>query len=135
MYGPGQRSGSLIPTITEALLNSKQPAIQTPSNANDFVYVDDVADALLQIARQNAITGIYNLGSGKTVPVWKVCEIIERTLGHEPPCAIHMKSMNCPVTANFYASTEKTKSSLGWCASTSLEEGISQYIKSVGVRD
>jgi nucleoside-diphosphate-sugar epimerase len=135
VYGTGQRSGSLIPTITEALLRGEQPPIQTPSNASDFVYVDDVADALLQIIRYNTITGIYNLGTGGTVPVWKVCEIIERSLGREPSCSIYMKSIDSTVTADFFADTTKTTSFLNWCASTSLEEGIGQYLKTLGVRD
>jgi len=135
VYGPGQRSGALIPTITEALLKGEPPTIQTPSNSNDFVYVDDVADALLQIARQDTITGIYNFGTGETVPVWKVCEIIERVLGHEPTCSIYLKSIDSPVTSDFFADTTKTESFLNWCASTSLEEGIGQYLNAMGVRD
>ena len=135
VYGIGQRSGSLIPTITEALLKGERPAIQTPSNSSDFVYVDDVVDALFQIARQDTITGIYNLGTGMTVPVWKVCEIIERSLGREPSCSIHMKSIDSPVTSDFCADTTKTESILNWRASTNLEEGIGQYLKTFGVRN
>jgi len=70
-----------------------------------------------------------------TVPVWKVCEIIERSLGYEPTCAIQMKSIDSPATADFCADTTKTASFLNWCASTSLEEGIGQYLKTLGVRE
>ena len=64
IYGPGQRSDSLIPTITEALLKGDRPDIRTPSNANDFVYVDDVADAMIHLVYREVPSGIYNLGTG-----------------------------------------------------------------------
>jgi nucleoside-diphosphate-sugar epimerase len=135
VYGPGQRSGSLIPTIAEALLKGVPPNIQTPSNANDFVYVDDVADAMIQLVYREVLTGIYNLGTGYSVPVWKVCEILERSLGYEPSCAAQMKALNKSVTADFWADTTKSSLFLKWRASTTLEEGIGQYIRTIGVRN
>jgi len=131
VYGPGQRFGSLIPTITDAILNGYQPNIQTPCNANDFIYVDDVVDALLQFAYHEVSSGIYNIGTGNSTPVWKACEMVEQLLGHEPRYSLFMKTMDCQITADFYADTTKTASSLNWYANTRFEEGIKHYIKSL----
>ena len=135
VYGPGQRSGSLIPTLTEAVLNGNKPDIKTPYNANDFVYVDDVTEALLQFAHHEVRAGIYNIGTGVTVPIWKVCMIVEESLGYEPKHAMGMKMTDCPKTADFYADTTKTSLALNWHAGTSLEEGIRQYIRTLRMKD
>jgi len=134
VYGPGQRPGSLIPTITDAVIKGRQPDIQTPFNANDFVYVDDVAAALLQMVKSDIKTGIYNIGSGITVPVWKVCEVVERSLGWEPINAVKFKSMKGSAVADFCADTTKTESSLDWRANISLEKGIELYLRSLEVQ-
>jgi len=128
VYGPGQRSGSLIPTLTETLLKGETPNVQTPSNANDFVYVDDVADAMIHLVYREVPTGIYNLGTGRSVPVWEVCEILERSLGYAPSCAAQMRKIHNPATADFWAETTKIESVLDWHARTSLEKGIEQYL-------
>lgn len=129
VYGPGQRAGSLIPTISAALINGTSPDIQTPSNANDFIYVDDVADALLRFLYTNVETGIYNVGTGSATPVWKICEMIEHSLGRKLSCASNLKKIDKPATANFWADISKTTSVLKWQAGTGLEEGIQKYLK------
>jgi nucleoside-diphosphate-sugar epimerase len=131
VYGPGQRSGSLIPTIAAALRRGERPGIKTPMNANDFVYVDDIAEALALAVRKDIPSGIYNLGSGLATPVWKVCEELELALGHTPVRAGELKAGNVPATASFWADMAKTSSALGWSARTGLSEGIREYVKTL----
>ncbi|GAH72058.1 unnamed protein product, partial [marine sediment metagenome] len=45
VYGPGQRVGSLVPTLVRTLKDGKIPDIRSPLNKNDFVYIEDVAEA------------------------------------------------------------------------------------------
>ena len=49
VYGPGQRSGSLIPHIIESVRKGVPPQLKAPHNRNDFVYVGDVAHAISQV--------------------------------------------------------------------------------------
>jgi nucleoside-diphosphate-sugar epimerase len=55
----------LIPTLIEALKNSKIPEIRTPKNANDFIFVEDMARGLIACALKGEAGGVYNLASGK----------------------------------------------------------------------
>ena len=78
VYGPRQKTESLIPTILTKLKNGQLPDLQTPKNANDFVYIDDVADAFTKATSVDNKSGVYNLGSGKSTPVLEVCRIAEK---------------------------------------------------------
>ena len=53
VYGPHQRAQSLIPTLIDNIHAGRAPQINTPFNANDFVYVDDVVEALNCFIDQN----------------------------------------------------------------------------------
>ena len=131
VYGPKQRSGSLIPTLATTLIKGERPIIKTPLNANDFIYVEDVAEALVQAAHQEIPTGIYNLGTGIPVPVWKICEDLEMAMNRVPRYAEEMKRSSVQPTANFWADVSKIKSILGWTYRNSLAIGLKQYLGSL----
>ncbi|NTV28859.1 MAG: NAD(P)-dependent oxidoreductase [Candidatus Omnitrophica bacterium] len=134
VYGDGQRSGALIPTLTDVLSKGGRPLIKTPHNANDFVHVEDVAEGLALAAHKELPSGIYNFGSGHSTPVWKVCEILERAMGSQARYAAELSASSVPASADFRADTAKTKDVLGWSARTGLEEGIHQYLKGQGIQ-
>ena len=77
-YGPRQRSTSLVPSILNSLQEGKLPQLRTPLNANDFVYVDDVAEAFSKAVSRDIPSGIYHLGSGVSTPVLEVCRMADR---------------------------------------------------------
>jgi len=126
VYGPGQRSGSLIPSLAASLIKKDRPLVKTPLNANDFIYVDDIAQALVIAAQKDIPTGIYNLGTGISVPVWKICEMLENDMGLSTDFSGEMKCSKVPATANFWADTSKVKTTLAWDPKTSLESGLKQ---------
>jgi UDP-glucose 4-epimerase len=123
-YGSGQRSGSLIPTMADALRKQTAPAVKTPLNANDFIHVDDIAEALKLAVEKDIPSGIYNLGSGQSVPVWKVCEYLEQAMGHKPLYARRLQETAVQPTADFWADITKTREVLGWVPKISMEEGL-----------
>ncbi len=128
MYGPGQRSGSLVPTLVRALKDGKAPDIRSPLNKNDFVYVEDIAEAFNMAVNRHLSSGIYNIGSGASTKVIDICEIIERLLfGNSNITNILRKNVNSEQKVNFWADTNKTSYVLGWKYTTSLEEGIAKY--------
>ena len=129
VYGPGQRQASLIPSLVGLLEKGEFPQVHTPGNANDFVYVDDTAGALVKAAFHQVPSGIYNVGSGAAVPVWQVCAMIEEALGQKTKFYEDLKLSGGRATANFWADTQKTKKMMGWQAETGLKEGIQKYLR------
>jgi nucleoside-diphosphate-sugar epimerase len=132
IYGPYQRSGSLIPAIIKAILDDKVPQLKNPANANDFIYADDVAEGFVKLIEQDIVSGVYNLGSGKSTPVIDILRIIEKNIWNDDHITktVLQNSKNSIQEINFHANMEKTFKDLNWKPATSLEEGIREMIKS-----
>ena len=132
VYGPQQRKGSLIPTVIENIQNGIVPELKTPFNSNDFIYVDDVAEGLIQFAVKDVPSGIYNLGNGESVPIIDVVSKIETSIhGKEilSSSVIENASQSPVKDTDFWADMGKTFNTLKWQPQTNLIMGIEKSIK------
>ena len=133
IYGPRQRAGSLVPSIFNALKTDQLPPLRTPNNSNDFVHVEDVARGFVQAVKRDFPSGIYNLGSGVSTPVARVCEIAEtlvtgsRTLTDELVRATQGNQKTC----DFWADCSRAEEFLGWKPELKLEDGMRGYLETV----
>ncbi len=130
VYGQNQRKGSLIPTLIDTLNSNKTPDLRTPKNANDFIHVNDVADAIMKMTIKNIASGIYNLGSGVTTPVTEVSKIVEIALSQKDLLTNELieKTKSTEKTVDFNADITKSIKSLNWAPKIGLEEGINSLI-------
>lgn len=133
VYGPKQRSGSLIPIILRNLKEGKLPDLRTPKNSNDFIYVDDVAEAFSKSVELDIPSGIYNLGSGNSTSVIDVCKIAEKIVRNTDELATNLASHTADMSSsvNFWADCHQANELLGWRARTSLHDGIAQTWNSI----
>jgi len=81
VYGPGQKAASLIPTIALARLAGEKPGINNMNAACDFVYVDDVASAIVAVAEKRPERTVFNVGSGQLTSNAEVLAMIDNELG------------------------------------------------------
>lgn len=69
VFGPGDPHPHLLPEVLRQARHHRQLRLGDLESARDFVYVDDVADALTVLLRTQT-EGAYNLGSGVPVTGW-----------------------------------------------------------------
>jgi nucleoside-diphosphate-sugar epimerase len=125
IYGPGQRSQALIPSLIRQFSKGESPTLESPGNINDFVYVDDVADAIVQAAVSSATPGTYNLGSGSPRAILDVCASVEREISGLTQVTDGLGAdASAPLKSKFWADIFQAKSHLHWTPRVSLEEGI-----------
>lgn len=131
VYGPFQRSGSLIPTIISNIKELKVPDIRTPANANDFIYVDDVSRGIVCMLNTEFESGIYNFGSGEATLIFDICKMVEYSLlgTNNLTKELEPRVLANPQTVNFVADMKKSSTILGWKPLVSMEEGISNISK------
>ncbi len=75
MYGEHERPGRLVSSVIESLLNNREVACTEGRQLRDFMYVDDVADALVALL-SGAVEGPVNIASGSARPVSEVVRMI-----------------------------------------------------------
>jgi nucleoside-diphosphate-sugar epimerase len=131
VYGPRQRSKSLVPTILKKLIEGQLPDLRTPKNSNDFVYIDDVVDAFTKSISIDNDSMIYNLGSGASIPVLEVCRIAEKIILGSEALTEHLEnsSKHSVCDVDFWADCTRSKEYLGWQSHTTLEDGIKKTWK------
>ena len=83
VYGPRQRPDSpysaVIPAFVQALLAGHPPVILGDGQQRrDLVFIDDIVRAnLLAAEREQAVGGIFNIGSGKSITVNELARILQ----------------------------------------------------------
>ena len=75
-YGPDDNDGWLIPMLIQEMLAGRRPKTTLGTQTWDWLHVEDVARALIAVAETQTAVGIFNLGSGRAVPVRAVVERI-----------------------------------------------------------
>jgi UDP-glucose 4-epimerase len=134
VYGPGQdftnmKQGMLSIFMTQALVSDAIRVTGSLSRYRDFVYIDDVLNALL-INDNLKGSGVINVGSGMPTSVHELCNIIiSKTKGVNGRVPIiEIESHRGDVFGNF--SDSKKLLSLGWKPVINLDKGIELMLPS-----
>ena len=125
VYGDGQRPDSLIPSCYQSFIRGNKPEIRAPNCVNDFIHVLDVAKAILALIETPAISGIFNIGSGKPTKVVDVCEIIANSLNRKN---LLPEFENATNTSELWANTSLIRKVTNWCPQYTIQTGIEKTL-------
>ena len=131
VYGPYQREGSLVPTLIRSICSGSVPDLRSPANANDFIYIDDVVSAFMQMVNQPDAKGIYNIGSGRSTSNINICRMVEISLKSNTTLSdtLAERTANIPASSDFWADIESSHTLLNWTPVVTMQEGIKQMIQ------
>jgi UDP-glucose 4-epimerase len=129
VYGPGQHDETkLVPYVITSLLRDDPPKLASGSRPVDWIYVDDVVDALVRSANADRADGAtIDVGSGLLTPVRSVVESIARLIPSSPAPQFGARP-DRPKERVRKADVERAGSLLGWAPNTSLERGLAATV-------
>jgi UDP-glucose 4-epimerase len=123
---PGKNQGVIAALISCALQNQEFEVWGDGSAIRDYVYVDDVVDALLLAAADESQERIFNIGGGQGRDLHQVIAEIERNLGIRLAIRRSKKRLiDVPVSV---LAIERASDILGWRPRTPFDVGIKQTI-------
>lgn len=126
-YGPEDRHG-FLPFLIGKFLQGDAPEVTPCEQAWDYLYVDDVAAAIVQ-AMQSEVEGIYNLGSGEAVALKTVVEQIRAELGADCPEPLYGAiPYREDQIMHMQADITRLQQAIGWTPRVSLEEGVKKTV-------
>ena len=109
--------------LAQKLANKPYTIVGDGSQTRDFTYVTDIVDALVSAADSKLTNKIYNVGSGSTVSVNRIADLLGGEKVHIP------KRPGEPDST--FADISKIKDELGWSPAISIEEGVSKILDDI----
>ena len=127
VYGPWEEPSRLMPTLIRRARASLPLTMAAPETARDFIYVDDVVDALIQFRILTQMAGqIFNLGTGMQSTLRDVVSAVQEIVGSKSNiCWGAMKARKWD-TAQWRADSSKARDVLGFTPRFSLRDGIAK---------
>jgi len=129
VYGPEQKGHSLIPHIINAIRYGNTPDIKTPHSRNDFVYVEDVANAISMLTTKDPKGEIYNIGLGHSTAVADIINMVYRYYGLNKKYVSAYEISTDIVQTDFWADITRIKKDVGWEPKFNVEKGIEKTIE------
>jgi nucleoside-diphosphate-sugar epimerase len=126
-YGPGEHPSRLCSSIIQKLGRGEKVTLKTPQSTKDYIYIDDLAAALLAVVEKK-FSGAINLGTGEGTTVREIARTIAKLMGREELVGEANPPEPDPL-GDVVADASKLKS-LGWQQKTSLAEGIQALLAS-----
>ena len=120
VYGPGEPKSKLVSTAATRLRQGQPVRMPATPLTRDYIFVDDVARAFLQILDSD-FSGAVNIGTGIPLTIQEVAAEVARAL--DVPCRIETMESSGEEVPMVVADSTRLRS-LGWTPATGLSEGI-----------
>jgi nucleoside-diphosphate-sugar epimerase len=126
-YGPKDDPSWLIPYMARRLLAGERPALTAGEQIWDYIYVEDVAAAVLAALDVDA-TGFFNLGSGVGQPLRAIIEAVRDAIDPALPLGIGEVPYRSDQVMHLEADITALTTATGWVPRMPLNEGLANTI-------
>ena len=120
IYGPSKLvRPDLVPTLIQNLLSPNEASVWSKKPVRDFLFLDDAAEAVIKLMGTD-YTGVVNLGSGTSVSIGRIAEILADISGKN---VIDLeKDVSGPM--NFQCDNSLVNKLTGWAPKHTIENGL-----------
>ena len=127
VYGPrlnvsGQYSAVIGNFLTQTKNRKPLTVVGDGKQTRDFIHVDDLINAFIQVIKSKSVNKIYNLGSGKRTSINTIAKIFGGKKKFIPIRPGEPK--------NSVANIKKVKKEINWKPNISIEQGIKSLLSS-----
>lgn len=138
VYGPGQSLSNPYTGIVSLFAQKAKakefiPVYEDGMIIRDFVYIDDVADAIVSGLESGATTAPYDVGSGEATSILRLAELAADHYGAPAPKINGMfrdgdvRHASCTI--------EETVAGLGWSPKVMVDEGLARLCAWIDAKD
>lgn len=127
-YGPGQPTASGQGVVAHWLKAAAQGQdirlFGDPQTTRDYVYVDDIADALVAVHRaEGELPPVVNVGSGQPTPLAELADVVLEVVA-VPGLRVVVEERRSFDVPRTWLDVSLAREVLGWQPTTSLREGV-----------
>lgn len=129
VYGPYEHRNRFMTEVILACLRGQKPKLANSKTVRDFVYIDDVIDALIDLSLSHKVGGIYNVGSGKESNLEEVANIIANNTDFKDELEWGSYDNRSFDTIKWQADISHIEKEIGWKSKTNLDDGIKKTVE------
>jgi nucleoside-diphosphate-sugar epimerase len=128
LYGPSQANAMFIPSLVRSLIAKKEFPMTKGEQKRDFVYIDDLVNALERAIDRPEISGMFNIGTGKAPMLKEVALRAEELAGVHGKLKLGAIPYREKESWEYCLDSRKAERELDWHASTTINEGLARTI-------
>lgn len=130
-YGPGQdpaRGQGLVAAVIHRMLTGQPVEIWGDGEVvRDYLFIDDLAEAIVTLAAYSGAERVFNVGSGIGTSVNQIVTMIAGAMPDIKPKIMRKAARGFDVPANVL-DVSRLKGQTGWSAGVPLREGVQQTV-------
>ena len=128
IYGPGRNDNNLITYSIKSLLNGDKPSFTGLEQQWDYLYIDDLIDALVAIGHKGKGGKIYPIGSGEHRQMNEYVKIIRDAINPSLPLGIGDLPYKNKTIDNQILDISSLRKDTGFQPQYTFEQGIKKTI-------
>ena len=133
VYGVGQKTDMFIPALAQAICCKKYFDMTEGEQYRDFIYIDDLIDALILTIGKNGLNGqILNITYGESYQLKKIAIELANLIERDGNSLLKMGNIKYKRSEimNYFTSNQKAKDLLGWSPKISIDVGLKKITES-----
>lgn len=131
IYGEGDGIKTLIYTAIQNMLEGKRFSMTLGEQLWDYLYSEDLAEAMLAMSDHGQDGSVYVVGCGQAMPLKKYVEIIRDNIDRNLEIGLGDRDYNKDQVMYLEADISTLTRDTGWLPKTSFDEGIKKLIVNV----
>ena len=127
-YGPADEPARMIPYLIQTLLRGEKAALTPGEQLWDYIFIDDVVEAIFQAAVTSKLHGVYNLASGEEHSIRETAEHVRDLINPEMLLGFGEIPYRSDQIMHLKADISLLKRTLGWLPKVTLDEGLKRTV-------
>ena len=127
VYGPWEEPSRLIPQLIQEGLKRRLPKLANPSNVRDFIFVDDVVEAIADSAlnlKPEYYGSSFNIGTGEETSLKQLSQWSKETFNIDDKPEFGSYPERAWEKPHWVAKTQVTQEALRWKPRYELKQGL-----------
>lgn len=128
-YGPKDNPDWMIPYMIRTLLKRQRPSLTAGEQKWDYVFVEDAARAIYEVARHENASGAFNLGSGQVSMIRSIQERVRDLIDPSLPLGLGEVPYRPDQVMHLQADITRLRQLAGWEPKVPLDEGLRRCVE------
>jgi len=128
-YGPRDNPVWLIPSLIQEMLAGRRPKTTLGEQSWDYLFIDDIANAIVAVSTSGTAEGTFNLGSGRPIRVRSVIEKIRDLIAPQMQLVFGEIPYRADQVWHMEADIARLRTEVGWVPNTDIDAGLAATVQ------